>query len=274
MRLEKEDYLDPMCVLCGKPGEPEMRQTVPVDRVMDRLHQLEEKNDREGIIRHLTYWLAEAESLGDRRAQLTLNNELMGQYRMRGDGEKARGHAEKALALIESLEMEDTVTAGTTCLNAATVREAFGDPVGAMALFERARENYEKNLPASDARLGGLYNNMALACQALGRFPEAFDLYEKAMTVMQDVAGGVLEQAITCLNMADAVAAQHGLEAGETRIFQLLDQAYDLLQDRSAPRDGYYAFVCEKCAPTFDYYGRFLDARELKQTAEEIYARA
>ena len=79
MRLEKEDYLDPMCVLCGKPGEPEMRQTVPVDRVMDRLHQLEEKNDREGIIRHLTYWLAEAESLGDRRGAATPHQQPQGE---------------------------------------------------------------------------------------------------------------------------------------------------------------------------------------------------
>ena len=36
-------------------------------------------------------------------------------------------------------------------------------------------------------------------------------------------------------------------------------------------RIGYYAFVCEKCAPTFDHYGYFLAAEELKETAERIY---
>ena len=70
------------------------------------------------------------------------------------------------------------------------------------------------------------------------------------------------------------MAAQDGLEAGEARIFQLLDQAYDLLHDDSAPRDGYYAFVCEKCAPSFSYYGYFLAAEELQKTAEAIYERS
>ena len=30
--------------------------------------------------------------------------------------------------------------------------------------------------------------------------------------------------------------------------------------------------TCEKCASVFQYYGRFLDARELKERAEKIYA--
>ena len=36
-------------------------------------------------------------------------------------------------------------------------------------------------------------------------------------------------------------------------------------------RIGYYAFVCEKCTPTFEYYGYFLTAEALKETAEKIY---
>ena len=114
---------------------------------------------------------------------------------------------------------------------------------------------------------------MALCCQALGRYDEAFGLYEKAMDAMSEVAHGVLEQAITCLNMADAVAGRDGLEAGETQIFSLLDQAYDLLHTPGVPHEGYYAFVCEKCAPTFSYYGYFAAASELEQEAKTIYER-
>ena len=113
---------------------------------------------------------------------------------------------------------------------------------------------------------------MALANQALGRFDEAFALYDKAMAQMGKLPGGTLEQAITCLNMADAVAAQVSLEAGETRIYALLDRAWELLQDEAAPRNGYYAFVCEKCAPSFSYYGYFLAAEELQKEAARIYA--
>ena len=71
--------------------------------------------------------------------------------------------------------------------------------------------------------------------------------------------------------MADAVAAQDGLEAGEARIFALLDRAYELLHGEAIPHNGYYAFVCEKCAPSFSYYGYFLAAEELRKEAERIY---
>lgn len=115
---------------------------------------------------------------------------------------------------------------------------------------------------------------MALTCTALGRYAEAFTLYDQAMDVMARVPAGVLEQAITCLNRADTLAAQLGMEQAEGQINDLLDQAWDLLQDPAAPHDGYYAFVCEKCAPAFSYYGYFLAAQELQDTAKAIYERA
>jgi hypothetical protein len=74
--------------------------------------------------------------------------------------------------------------------------------------------------------------------------------------------------------MADVVAAEQGLEDGEAQIFALVDRAWELLQDESAPRDGYYAFVCEKCAPSFSYYGYFAAAEELQNTARNLYERA
>ena len=132
-----------------------------------------------------------------------------------------------------------------------------------------------ESLPRTQPHLlGGLYNNMALVYKALGRYGEALELYDKAMEKMGEVPGGVLEQAITCLNMADVVAAEQGMEAGEARIFALVDRAYELLHDKSAPHDGYYAFVCEKCAPSFAYYGYFAAAEELQNEAREIYERA
>ena len=68
------------------------------------------------------------------------------------------------------------------------------------------------------------------------------------------------------------IIAEKGMEAAEPRIFELLDKAYDLLNTPDVTHDGYYAFVCEKCAPTFAYYGYFMDAEELTKRAEAIYA--
>ena len=170
--------------------------------------------------------------------------------------------------------MEDTVTAGTTWVNAGTVREAFGDPVGGLAFFEMARANYEKNLPADDGRLGGLYNNMALALTVCGRYGEAEDMFRRAIGVMAKQEHGELEQAITWLNMADAAEANLGAEEAELTAEEYLGRAEELLNEPSLPRNGYYAFVCEKCAPVFGHYGWFAAEAELRKRAKEINDRA
>ena len=274
MNLEREEYIDPRCALCGKPGEEETIRPVPVGRILDKLREYEDRNDWPAVERHLKYWLAEAEVNRDRRGQLMLHNELMGYYRKQGKQEEAFAHAEQAAALVEELGMEDTVTAGTTWVNAGTVREAFGDPVGGLAYFERARANYEKNLPADDGRLGGLYNNMALSLAVCGRYEEAEEMFLRAIEVMKKQENGELEQAITWLNMADAAEAALGAEAAEDAVEEYLETAETLLNTESLPRNGYYAFVCEKCAPVFGHYGWFMTEAELKRRAEEINDRA
>ena len=274
MKLEREDYIEPRCVLCGKPGGEEPAQPVPVGRILDKLREYEDRNDWPAVERHLQYWLAEAEANRDERGQLMLHNELMGYYRKQSDREQAFAHAEKASALVEALGMEDTVTAGTTWVNTGTVREAFGDPVGGLAFFEMARANYEKNLPAEDSRLGGLYNNMALALTVCGRHEEADAMFRRALAVMAKQEHGELEQAITWLNMADAAEAALGAENAEETVEEYLDRAEELLNTESLPRNGYYAFVCEKCAPVFGHYGYFAAEAELKRRAEEINDRA
>jgi len=273
MNLEKEDYMDPSCVLCGKPGETEQARPVPLGRILDRLREYEDRNDWDAVERHLKYWLAEAEVGADERGQLMLNNEMMGYYRKQGKKEEAIAHAERAEGLVEKLGMEDTVTAGTTWVNIGTVREAFGDPVSGLESFEKARANYEKNLPPEDGRLGGLYNNMALALAVCGRYEEAQDMFRRALDVMGGQEHGELEQAITWLNMADAAEAALGPEKAEVTVEEYLDRAEELLNTESLPRNGYYAFVCEKCAPVFGHYGYFAEEAELRRRAEEINGR-
>ena len=63
----------------------------------------------------------------------------------------------------------------------------------------------------------------------------------------------------------------HEDKAVYERIFELLDRASELLAAPGIPHDGYYAFVCEKCAPSFEYYGYFMEAEHLKQEAGRIY---
>lgn len=269
--LSREDYEEPRCALCMDKDAP---AAIPQRRIREKLDDYMSRRDYAGAERHLKYWLAEAQQNGDLRGEFFLRGEMMGHYRKAGDKEQAILNANEGLNLIERLGFEGTISAGTAYVNAATVYDAFGMPERSVELFEKARAIYEGTLPETDGRLGGLYNNMGLAYMALKRFGEAYEAFLKALDIMGKVENGALEQAITYLNLANAVELEHGLEKGEQKIGQYLDKAAALLDEPSLPRDGYYAFVCEKCAPTFDYYGYFLIAADLSERAKAIYERA
>ena len=296
--LQPEDYAEPRCVLCGDAYGAETVQAVPQRRIIEKMDEYMARRDYAGAERHLLYWLAEAELGRDLQGQLMLRNELVGHYRKTAQREKAMESAAKALELLRELGMEESISAGTTYVNIATACNAFGEYERSLELFEKARAAYEDSSYVEPQLLGGLYNNMALTCTALSKYDEALALYEKAVLVMAKVQDGELEQAITCLNMADAVEAGAGMEEGESRIFELVERAEELLDNKGREllcpdgetsvletpgalkalpaeeraRLGYYAFVCEKCAPVFEYYGYFLTANRLRETAEKIYA--
>ena len=269
--LSKEEYEEPRCVLCMDQDAP---TPIPQRRIREKLDEYMSRRGYAGAERHLNYWLAEARQNGDLRGEFFLRNEMMGHYRKAGNRDQAILNANEGVNLIEKLGFENTLSAGTAYVNAATVYDAFGMPQRSIELFEKARTIYEGSLPETDGRLGGLYNNMGLAYMALKRFGEAYAAFLKALDVMAKVENGALEQAITYLNLANAVELEHGLEKGEQKIGQYLDRAAALLDEPTVPRDGYYAFVCEKCAPTFDYYGYFLVADDLNERAKSIYERA
>ena len=272
--IRPEDYAEPRYPLCDpKYGEEGMIRPVPQQRIIEKMNEYMSRRDYAGAERHLLYWLEEAKIGRDEGGELLIRNELIGHYRKTGDREKALANCERAIELLDRLDLYGSTTCGTTCVNAGTAMNAFGENERAMELFTKAKKTYESRRDTSPELLGGLYNNMALTCVALRRFEEAFLYYRKALLQMEQVPGGELEQAITCLNMADAAAAEKGPEEGEGQIGTYLDLAAKLLQTENAPRDGYYAFVCEKCAPAFEYYGYFLDAERLKKEAEEIYER-
>ena len=247
---------------------------IPVGRVIDRLDSYLNKNDYPAAERHLCRWLSEAEACQDARGMLTVLNEQIGLYRKTGKEAECLNAITAALSLADSLGIADSAAFGTTLVNAATGYKAFGKAEEALPLYHRAKSIYEAVLSPDDGRFGGLYNNMALTLTELKEFREAEELFQKAISVMEKQENGALEVAITCLNLADLVAAESGLEAGEEEIEKYLQKAEELLHTESLPRDGYYAFVCEKCAPVFGYYGYFLTERELQRRAREIYDRA
>ncbi len=275
MPIDKEDYMEPQCLLCGEPygAEPQVK-SVPQQRIMEKVDEYMSRRDYPGVERHLLYWLEEARLGRDQKGELMIENELVGHYRKTGERDKAFSHAEAALSLLDAMNFEGSISAGTTCVNAATAYQAFGDHEKAIAVFERARKNYEAIPSVKPELLGGLYNNMALTLVSLKRFGEANELYERALDTMANAPHGALEQAITYLNMANAAEDELGLLDASETIDADLEKAQALLDAPDIPHGGYYAFVCEKCAPTFEYYGWFAAANDLKERARAWYERA
>lgn len=272
--IEKEDYMEPRCLLCEEPyGAEAQVKPVPQQRIMEKVDEYMSRRDYAGVERHLLYWLEEAKLGHDQKGELMIRNELIGHYRKVQDRVHALTQAEAALNLLDEIGFEGSITAGTTCVNAATAYQAFGENDRAFEIFERARNNYEAIPSLKPELLGGLYNNMALTLVSLKRFDEANELYRRAIETMANAEHGALEQAITYLNMANAAEDEKGLLDASETIDACLERAETLLNAPGIPHEGYYAFVCEKCAPTFEYYGWFAVAEELNKRARTWYER-
>ena len=241
-------------------------------RILSKLDDLFSKNDYDGAEKHILYWLQEAKCSNNKSIMLLLQNELCGLYRKLRRESDAITSVENALSLISDMGIEQNIGAGTTYINAGTVLKSFGRAKESIPLFEQAMKIYDRELSKNDKRFGGLYNNMALALVDLNEFEKALLLYKKAISVMESTEDGMLEVAITYLNIANLKEAELGIEAAQADIDKLLDDAAKIL-DEHENKNGYYAFVCEKCASTFGYYGYFAYENELKERAAKIYER-
>ena len=271
--LKPEDYEEPQCLLKMDRGQAAPARRVPMGRVIKKLDEYLSRDDWAAAERHLDYWLADALAGGDRKGALAIQGERMGLFRKRGREAEAMEAVKSALALMAETGMEGSLTGATIWVNIATVYKTFGRAAEALPYFEKAQAVYESYFDQPDARLGGLYNNMALALADTGEYGRAREYYNKALAVMEKIPGGELETAVTFLNLADLETLEKGPEDAEETVQHLLDLARTALDTPSLPRNGYYAFVLRSCAPTFRYYGRFMDADELESASRRIYER-
>lgn len=242
-------------------------------RVLSKLDEHLGRNDYDAAERHLLYWFAEAKAENDKRCMMLILNELAGLYRKLGREEDALRTVSSALEFITEMGIAENIGAGTTYINCATVYKAFGKAESALPLFEKAKSVYEKELSPDDKRFGGLFNNMALALVDLERYDEAYALYDKAISVMGNADDGDLEVAITYLNIASAKETELGAVESDEVVREYIEKAIKIF-DEHENRDGYYAFVCEKCASVFGYFGYFIYEKDLEKRARDIYERS
>ena len=254
------------CSGCSK----EQQNKVPIFRVLSKLDELFSRNDLPGAARLLDYWSREADMLGDQRGKLEILNEQIGLYRRTNERDKALAAVQSALRIMEREHLQSGVSAGTIYVNIATTLKAFGKVEDGMPYYQKADEIYQ-NAQVSDFKKAALNNNMASAYAELGEYELAEGRYLKAIELLADDRAFYGEIAVSYVNLAHLYEA---MEKSIASLLETMDQAWDYLNKDGIQKDGNYAFVCSKCAPSFGHFGFAQRAAQLESEAKRIYERA
>ena len=268
------DHIDPICIFdtsqyTGTPDSEPCRESIDVPgiiRELDGLYNSGRENEAQSF---LETKLHESRKIGDWRGELSMLSELLGQYRRSMSEKKGLDCAADAMALIREHRMGETVSGATVMLNAATTMKCFGRAAESIPIFCHVSRVYSDKLDPTDYRFPGLYNNMALSYADTGDIASAERFFKLALKLIAAIPNSGNDMAVTYCNMAEMYGR---LDLEDERIYDCLEKAWECLNEPSLPKDGYHAFTISKCAPSFDYFGYFLYARELKERAEKIYA--
>lgn len=258
------------CPQCKKVADDEKK--IPVKRIIEKLDSFFKTNDLSGAKNLLEYWQEEAKNKGDLSGELSVVNEWLGLSRKTSNKQKGENAINRAIELVEDLGIGDTVSGATVILNAATTCKAFSLLEKAMPLYKNAQKVYMEKLSQNDLRLAAFYNNYATALTDVGDYILAEQLYKKAIAITSKQKSSLLDCAVSYVNLAHLYEEKEN--SLSERIEECLKKAEAILEDEQIERDSYYAFVCEKCAPSFDYFGYFMFAKELYEKSREIYERS
>lgn len=278
--IDSFDYKEPRCAMCeGKnfyyPDKDAKQGSIPVARVIEKLDEHINNFDYQNADKLLSYWREEAAILNDVSGELSVLSEMMGLYRRTNEKDKGLNAVYRGFELIEKNNLEGLVSTATIYLNGATTLKCFNKAKDAIPYYIKAEEIYLNNLDKNDYKMGGLYNNMALAYVDLKDFEKADELYKKALNVMENIGGDkLLEAALTLVNMAHMYFEFLDIEEGVKKAQICMDKAYDYLSLNEIERNSYYAFCVSKCIPSFRYFKYESKLEELERRVKQINDRA
>ena len=89
----------------GGLGAP--AQSIPQQRIVEKLDDYMSRRDYAGAERHLLYWLGEAERGRDQRGELLVRNELIGHYRALLNGRTTPEQLMQRLNVIDRIGVTD-----------------------------------------------------------------------------------------------------------------------------------------------------------------------
>ncbi len=272
--LDFFDFKEPSCKLCdGKsfyyPDKDAPIGRIPVSRIIEKLDACYNKNDYAEAGRLLFYWHNEAKNLLDKQGELSIVNELLGHLRKVNDKENGLKAVARADELINLLELGDTLSSATIYLNMATTLKAFNQPQKALSIYDKAYSLYTKFGDKSIPYLAGFYNNKALTLVDLLDYNGAEECYQNALKYLKGTPNELSDGAITYVNLAHLYDKMQDRK----KVTDCLFTAFNLLTDDSINQNGYYAYVLEKCAPSFSQFGYDKIASDFIKLSGEIYER-
>ena len=245
-------------------------QHISTVRFIDQLDRCFGHNDMKAARECLQNWEAEARRLEDDRGLLTVLNEAVGYYRRTQKRGKAMAAMEESLGLVEKLGLTESLSGATVYINAATTRSFFGEEEAGLALYGQAAACYEKNGRTETYEYAALLNNKAATLYALKRYEEAEAGWRQAVDILKREGQHDGEIAISLVMLAHLTFDRD--DTAYDRVEPLLDQAWAYINSPRQPRDGNYAYILRKCAPSFEYFQRPMEAQALREVAKEIYS--
>ncbi|MBQ7661700.1 MAG: tetratricopeptide repeat protein [Clostridia bacterium] len=244
---------------------------INLTRCLDKLDACFARGDLAAAGECLAYWEGEARNLSDNCGLLSVLNEEIGYFRRTGEREKGLSAVSEALELLKFKGLTDHISGATIFINAATTLKAFGKPEEGLPLYDTAAEIYKECGKTDTFEYAALLNNRAAALCELHRFDEGQAAYEAAIAILEKEGKHDGEIAVSLVNLAHLYYDRD--DSAFAEVEALLDRAWEYINSPRQPHDANYAFILEKCAPSFRYFKREDEAQALEEVSKEIYGK-
>ena len=161
-------------------------------------------------------------------------NELIGYHRDLSEHDKSLKYSEKALSLIDELQLTGTISHATTLLNVANAYRAAGLHKESLKAHNDAYQIYKETLEPNDERIASFYNNLSLLYQEMEQFERAVACQKKALEIVSALSDQI-KIAITNSNLGASL-----LQLGHTKeAIYHLELALDIF-NQSEEKDFHY----------------------------------
>lgn len=242
---------------------------IDVSRFINKLDSCFNRNDMRAARECIMYWEKEARENGDDRGLLTVLNEAVGFYRRSKKRTKALSATEEILSLVDKLGLSESLSGATMYINSATTLSFFGNTEEGLELYNKAAFCYKTNGGTQTYEYATLLNNMAASLNELKRYDEAEENWKNAIDILKKIGYHDGEIAISLIMLAHLTYDRD--DTAYEQVESLLDEAWEYINSDDQPKDGNYAYVLRKCAPSFEYFKRPIEAQAMREVAKEIY---